>query len=48
MFSNVADKTILPFLWIEDGYDEPSDEMVASVVAMGFEADMAKVALKNF
>jgi len=26
---------------------EPSDEMVASVVAMGFEADMARVALKN-
>eukprot|EP00092_Neocalanus_flemingeri_P007331 GFUD01007917.1.p1 GENE.GFUD01007917.1~~GFUD01007917.1.p1 ORF type:complete len:590 (+),score=221.00 GFUD01007917.1:891-2660(+) len=26
---------------------EPSDEMVASVVAMGFEADMAKVALTN-
>lgn len=27
--------------------EEPTDEMVASVVAMGFEADMAKVALKN-
>jgi len=26
---------------------EPTDEMVASVVAMGFEADMAKVALTN-
>merc|ERR1712173_317203 len=27
--------------------EEPTDKMVASVVAMGFEADMAKVALKN-
>merc|ERR1712179_384809 len=26
---------------------EPSDGMVASVVAMGFEADMARIALKN-
>ena len=31
MFRNVADKIIIPFFWIEDGYSRPSDEIVAAV-----------------
>ena len=31
----------------DDSFEEPSDETIASVVAMGFSAEMAKVALKN-
>ena len=30
-----------------DSFEEPSDEMIASVVAMGFSPDMARLALKN-
>ena len=27
-FSNFVDELVLPFLWAQDGFSEPSDEMV--------------------
>ena len=33
-FSKFPDELILPFLWAQDGFDEPSDEM-AEAIAYG-------------
>ena len=30
-FSKFPDELILPFLWAQDGFDEPSDEMAEAI-----------------
>ena len=37
VIANVQDDLVLPFLWAQDGFDEPSDEM-ASKIAFGLSA----------